>query len=115
MRALANQTIRVNVANANALKQNRDAFVRFMRALSRSIDWAYADDRSIDLYAEIAKVPRELAKRTRDEFYNKESLQLSEVRGLDMTLQQALEFKYIAAPIPVEKVRSELIDIVYKP
>src|SRR4029450_12646596 len=41
VKALANQTIRVNVANANALKQNRNAFVRFTRALSRSIDWAY--------------------------------------------------------------------------
>jgi NitT/TauT family transport system substrate-binding protein len=115
VRAIANQTIRVNVANANALKTKRDAFVRFVRALSRSIDWAYADDRSIDMYAEIAKVPRELAKRTRNEFYDKASLQLAEVRGLDLTLKQALEFKYISAPIPVEKVQSELIDILYKP
>ena len=115
VKALVNQTIRVNVANANALKQKRDAFVRFMRALSRSIDWAYADNRSIDLYAEIAKVPRELAQRTRDEFYAKQSLQLAEVRGLDLTLKQALEFKYIAAPLTVEKVQAELIDILYKP
>jgi NitT/TauT family transport system substrate-binding protein len=115
VKALANQTIHVNVANANALKTKRDAFVRFMRALSRSIDWACTDDRSLDMYAEVAKVPRELAKRTRDEFYDKASLQLAEVRGLDLTLQQALEFKYITSPIPVEKVRSELIDILYKP
>ena len=39
--ALAQQTIRVNVANANALKQKRDAFVRYIKALSRAIDWAY--------------------------------------------------------------------------
>ena len=32
--AIRNQTIRVNVANANALKEKRDAFVRYMRALS---------------------------------------------------------------------------------
>ena len=44
---------------------------------------------------EIAKVPRALAQRTRDEFYPKESLQLAEVKGLDLTLKQALEFKYI--------------------
>jgi NitT/TauT family transport system substrate-binding protein len=115
VKAVAQQTIRVNVANANALKEKRDAFVRFVKALSRSIDWAYADNRSIDMYAEMAKVPRELAQRTRDEFYAKESLQLSEVRGLELTLKQALEFKYITAPLAEEKVRAELIDILYKP
>ena len=40
--ALAQQTIRVNVANANALKEKRDAFVRYIKALSRAIDWAYS-------------------------------------------------------------------------
>jgi NitT/TauT family transport system substrate-binding protein len=90
--AIRNQTIRVNVANAHALKEKRDAFVRYLRALSRAIDWAYSDAGAIDAYAEYAKVPRALAQRTRDEFYPKESLQLAEVKGLDLTLKQAVEF-----------------------
>jgi NitT/TauT family transport system substrate-binding protein len=85
--ALAQQTIRVNVANANALKQKRDAFVRYIKAISRAIDWAYSDPNAIDNYAEIAKVPRTLAQRTRDEFYPKHALQLAEVKGLDVTLR----------------------------
>ena len=110
--AIRNQTIRVNVANANALKQKRDAFVRYMRALSRAIDWAYTGDAAIDAYADYAKVPRALAQRTRDEFYPKESLQLGEVRGLDLTLKQAVEFKYINAPLTAADVRSKLIEIL---
>src|SRR5215468_5808131 len=102
--ALTQQTIRVNVANANALKERRDAFVRFIKALSRAIDWAYSDPEAIDHYAEIAKVPRELAQRTRDEFYPKQSLQLSEVRGLALTLKQALEYKYITSPLSAADV-----------
>ena len=47
--AIANQTIRVNVANANALKEKRDAITRFVKVLARSIDWAYSDDRCRDL------------------------------------------------------------------
>jgi NitT/TauT family transport system substrate-binding protein len=113
--AIRNQTIRVNVANANALKAKRDAFVRYIRALSRAIDWAYSDPRAIDAYAEYAKVPRALAQRTRDEFYPKESLQLTEVKGLDLTLKQALEFKYINAPLSVADVQRGLIDILYAP
>jgi NitT/TauT family transport system substrate-binding protein len=112
--AIRNQTIRVNVANANALKQKRDAFVRYIRAISRAIDWAYQGDAAIDAYAAYAKVPRALAQRTRDEFYPKESLQLAEVKGLDLTLKQAVEFKYIPSPMPVAKVQGELIDILWK-
>jgi NitT/TauT family transport system substrate-binding protein len=112
--ALAEQTIRVNVANANALQQKRDAFVRFVKALSRSIDWAYSDSGAIDNYAEIAKVPRALAQQTRDQFFPKEALQLSEVKGLDVTLKQALEFKYITAPMSVADAQG-LLDILYRP
>jgi NitT/TauT family transport system substrate-binding protein len=113
--AIRDQTIRVNVANANALKARRDAFVRYMRALSRAIDWAYQGDAAIDAYAAYAKVPRALAQRTRDEFYPKASLQLAEVRGLDLTLQQALEFKYINTPLSAAEVQQRLIEILYKP
>ncbi len=112
--ALAEQTIRVNVANANALAQKRDAFVRFIQALSRSIDWAYSDPRAIDNYAEIAKVPRALAQQTRDEFFPKQSLQLGEVKGLDVTLKQALEFKYITSPLTVADAQG-MLDILYQP
>jgi NitT/TauT family transport system substrate-binding protein len=112
--ALAEQTIRVNVANADALKQKRDAFVRFVKALSRSIDWAYSDPGAIDNYAEIARVPRALAQQTRDQFFPKEALQLSEVKGLDVTLKQALEFKYITAPMSVADAQG-LLDILYRP
>jgi NitT/TauT family transport system substrate-binding protein len=112
--ALAQQTIRVNVANANALKERRDAFVRFIRALSRAIDWAYSDPGAIDHYAEIAKVPRALAQQTRDEFFPKEALQLAEVKGLDVTLKQALEFKYITSPMSLAETQG-MLDILYKP
>jgi NitT/TauT family transport system substrate-binding protein len=112
--ALAQQTIRVNVANANALKERRDAFVRFVKALSRSIDWAYSDPKAIDNYADIAKVPRALAQRTRDDFFPKAGLQLSEVKGLDVTLKQALEFKYITSPMTVADAQG-MLDILYKP
>jgi NitT/TauT family transport system substrate-binding protein len=112
--AIADQTIRVNVANADALKRKRDASARFVGVLARSIDWAYSDDRSIDIYAEMAKVPRALAQRTRDEFYPKASLQLAEVKGLDLTLKQALEFKYITTPMTVQDAQG-MLDLLYRP
>jgi NitT/TauT family transport system substrate-binding protein len=98
------QTIRVNVANANALKEKRDAFVRYVKALGRAIDWAYSSPDALSNYATIAKVPVEQAKITRDDFFPKESLQLAEVKSLDVTLQQALDFKYITKPMTKQDV-----------
>ena len=44
-----------------------------------------------------------------------ESLQLTEVKGLDLTLRQALEFKYVTAPLKKEDVEKGLIDILHRP
>jgi NitT/TauT family transport system substrate-binding protein len=97
--AIRGQTVRVNVANANALKQKREAFVKYVRALGRAVEWAYSSPDSLANYAAIAKVPVDQAKMTREEFYPKEALQLAEIKGLDITLQQALDFKYITKPM----------------
>ena len=98
------QTVRVNVANANALKQKRDAFVKYVKALGRAVDWAYSSPDALANYAAIAKVPVDQAKMTREDFYPKEALQLAEIKGLDVTLQQALDFKYITKPMTKEEV-----------
>ena len=102
--AVQAQTIRVNVANANALKTKREAFKGYVKALSRAIDWAYSSPDAIANYAAIAKVPADQAKMTRDDFFPKESLQLTEIKSLDATLQQALQFKYISKPMTTADV-----------
>jgi len=101
---IGGQTVRVNVANANALKQKREAFVKYVRALGRAVDWAYSSPDALSNYAAIAKVPVDQAKMTREDFYPKESLQLAEIKGIDITLQQALDFKYITKPMTKEEV-----------
>jgi len=111
---LAGQTIRVNIAGPAALETKRDAVTRFMRAYARAIDWAYRDPRAVDRFAENMKVPRAVAQRAVDEFYPKEGLQIGELRGLDRTLQDALEFKYIASPKTAHDIAG-LFDIVYRP
>jgi NitT/TauT family transport system substrate-binding protein len=105
------QTIRVNVANSNVLKEKRDAFKKYVRALGRAIDWAYSSPDALPNYAAIAKVPVEQARITRDDFFPKEALQLKEVKSLDVTLQQALDFKYITKPMTAADV-APLFDIL---
>ncbi len=105
------QTIRVNVSSVNALKEKRDAIRKYVAAISRAIDWAYSSPDALANYAEIAKVPVEHAKMTRDDFFPKESLQLTEIKSLDVTLQQALAFKYITTPMTPKDVAG-LFDIL---
>ena len=98
------QTVRVNVANANALKQKPEAFAKYVKALGRAVEWAYSSPDALSNYAAIAKVPVDQAKMTRDDFYPKEALQLAEIKGIEITLQQALDFKYITKPMTKEDV-----------
>jgi NitT/TauT family transport system substrate-binding protein len=109
--AIKAQTVRVNVANANALKQKREAFVNYVKALGRAVDWAYSSPDALSNYAAIARVPVDQAKMTRDDFYPKEALQLAEIKGIDVTLQQALDFKYVTKPMTKEDV-APLFDLL---
>jgi len=111
---LANQTIRVNIANENALKTKRAAIEKFMRVYARAIDWAYENPRAIAIFAENMKLPPDIAKKAVSEFYPKAGLQIGEIKGLDLTLQDALDYKYIPAAKTAQDI-APLFDIVYKP
>jgi len=115
IKGMQDQTIRVNVANLESLKTKREAITKFMKIVAKSIDWAYSGDPEVyKMYGEIAKVPPEVAKRSVEEFYPKSSLQLGEIRGLQKTLDEALQYKRITEK-KTEKDAAGMIDIVYKP
>jgi NitT/TauT family transport system substrate-binding protein len=105
------QTIRTIIANANALKTRRDAIRRFLQAYRETIDYMYSDNpQVITDYAEFAKITPALAKRVRDEFFPKSLMQMSEIKGLDALLVDAVELKYAPKPLTKEQV-AELIQI----
>ncbi|MFL5029463.1 MAG: ABC transporter substrate-binding protein, partial [Xanthobacteraceae bacterium] len=63
------QTIRVIVANAQALEKRRDAIDRFMQAYRETIDYMYSDNPQVlKDYAAFVQVSEPMAKRVRDEF-----------------------------------------------
>jgi NitT/TauT family transport system substrate-binding protein len=111
---LANQTIRVNVANVEALKTKRETIEKFMRVYARAIDWAYQNPRAVEIFAQNMKLTLPIARKAVDEFYPKEGLQIGEIKGLDLTLQDALEYKYISGPKTAQEIAG-LFDILYKP
>lgn len=97
--SLQNQTVRLIVANADALAHRQDALRRFMQAYAETMDWMYADDAALRMYAASAKIPFEVAKRARDEFYPKNNLRPDRLSGIDQAMADALAMKFLPAPL----------------
>ena len=105
------QTIRVNVVNANTLKNRKAVVERFMAAYREAIDYMYsANPQVIKDYAEFVKVPETMAKRVRDEFFPKSLLNPDDIKGLEPLMAEAVTLKFILAPLSKEQV-AELIQI----
>lgn len=93
------QTVRVQIANAEALEKHRDAIARFVQAWRETLDWMYSAPAAIKAYAEWLNIPEERARRARDEFYPKANLSPDHISGLDQAMAQAVEQKLLAAPL----------------
>ena len=103
------QTIRVVVANADALEKKKDAIARFMQAYRETIDYMYGSNpQVIKDYAEFVKVPEPLAKKVRDEFFPKSLVWPDEIKGLDSLMEEAVTLKFIPAPLTKQQ-QAELI------
>jgi NitT/TauT family transport system substrate-binding protein len=105
------QTIRVLVANADALAKRKDVIERFMKAYRESIDYMYSSNPQVIAdYAEFARVPEPMAKRVRDEFFPKGLVNPDQIHGLDSLMSEAVNLKFIPAPLSKEQT-AELIQI----
>jgi NitT/TauT family transport system substrate-binding protein len=105
------QTIRVIVANAQALEQKKAPIARFMDAYREAIDYMYSDTpQVIKDYAEFVKVPEPMAKRVRDDYFPKSLIDPDEIKGLDSLVKGAVALKFIAAPLTAQQL-AELIQI----
>ena len=105
------QTIRVVVANADALTKRKDAIKRFMDAYRETIEYMYSDNpQVIKDYAEFVGVPEATAKKVRDEFFPKSLVWPDEIKGVDSLLAEAVTLKFISEPLKKEQL-AELIQI----
>ncbi|MFL5052579.1 MAG: ABC transporter substrate-binding protein [Xanthobacteraceae bacterium] len=105
------QTIRVVVANADAVEKKKDAIGRFMQAYRETIEYMYGSNpQVIKDYAEFVKVPEPLAKKVRDEFFPKSLIWPDEIKGLDSLMEEAVTLKFIPAPLTKQQ-QAELIQL----
>ena len=103
------QTIRVIIANTDALKNRKDVIRRYMQAYRETIDYMYSTNPQVLTdYAEFARITPEMAKRVREQFFPKSLLQMTEIKGLDQLLKDAVELKYA----PKELTKEQVADLI---
>jgi ABC-type nitrate/sulfonate/bicarbonate transport system substrate-binding protein len=107
MSALAKQTLRFIVANADALEKRPDAFRRYLQGYRKTVDWMFSSDpQAVVAYAEWAGVAESVARRTRDELLLKENVLPDRIAGLDTILADAVTYKLVNTPLTAEQVKT---------
>ena len=108
--SLRTQTVRVDIVNANVLKERKDALLRFVRAYRETLDWMFSSPEAIKIYAEQMNVPVELAAVTRDKFQTREAMRHDRLSDLDAVMANAVQLKFLDKPLRPEQL-ADLIQI----
>jgi NitT/TauT family transport system substrate-binding protein len=105
------QTVRLLITTQQVLQSRQAVIDRYMKAYRETIDWMYSDDpAALKTYADFAGISVATAKRTRDGFFPKASVDPDHLVGLDAIVQDAVALKFTAAPLTKEQL-AELIQI----
>jgi NitT/TauT family transport system substrate-binding protein len=111
-KALQNQTVRVNIANTKWLDAHRDAAVRFWRAYAATIDWMYKNPNlSLANLARYNGITVDEAKAVLP-YYPQKALALYPVSNFDKSINDAVSFKFIPAPLTADQ-QAAIFDIVF--
>src|SRR5215467_64709 len=102
--SLRNQTVRVLIVNADALKTKKDAIQRFVDAYRESVDWMYSDPKAVTMYAEKIKSSEDLIRKSIHDFQPKETLQTDEMKDIDGIQRDAVKLKFIDKPLTKEQL-----------
>jgi ABC-type nitrate/sulfonate/bicarbonate transport system substrate-binding protein len=109
--AFKGQTVRLNIANANFLKEHKDVVDRYMKAYRETVNYLYTDPNALKVYSDWLKISEAKAKRTRDDFFPRASIEPDKIVGLDTIVKDAVSLKYTAT----ELTKAQLDDLIQIP
>ena len=93
--SMRNQTVRVEIVNANVLKERHDVMVRFMRAYRETLDWMYSSPEAVKDYAQTMHMSEDLVELQRKEFNPKEAINPDKLSDIDLVMQDAIAGKFL--------------------
>jgi len=103
------QTVRLLMTTAPVLQSKKDAINRYMKAYRETIDFMYTDA-GLKVYADWLNIPEAKARRTRDDFFPKDSVNPDRITGLDTVVKDAVTLKFTATELTKDQL-AELIQI----
>ena len=109
--AFKGQTVRLNIANANFLKDHKAVVDRYMKAYRETINFMYTDPKALKVYSEWLNITEAKAKRTRDDFFPRFSIEPDKIVGLDTIVKDAVALKFTAN----ELTKAQLDDMIRIP
>src|SRR5690606_40598487 len=98
------QTVRTIIVNADALKNKKDAIMRFVKAYRESVDWMYSDPKAISMYAKKIKADEGMLKQSIAEFHPKTTMQTDKMADLDEAVKDAVKLKFLEKPLTKEQL-----------
>lgn len=103
--SLRGQTVRAIIVNADALKNKKDAIMRFVKAYRESADWMYSDPNALSMYAKKIKMDDEaLLKESLEQFHPKSAMQSDQMADLDGAVADAVKLKFLDKPLTKEQL-----------
>ncbi|HKC32209.1 MAG TPA: ABC transporter substrate-binding protein [Xanthobacteraceae bacterium] len=105
------QTVRVIIANADALKAKRDLFARYLAGYRETLDWIFSTPEGFRAYAAFSSLSEPLARRALSEFLPRRALEPDRITGLDEAMADAVTFKFLSAPL----TREQIADLIQLP
>jgi NitT/TauT family transport system substrate-binding protein len=109
--AFKGQTVRLNIANADYLKTHKDVVARYMKAYRETVNYLYTDPNALKVYSDWLKITEAKAKRTRDDFFPRPSVEPDTIVGLDTIVKDAVALKFTAS----ELTKAQLDDLIQIP
>jgi len=109
--AFKGQTVRLNIANANFLKDRKAVVDRYMKAYRETVNFMYTDPKALKIYSEWLNISEAKAKRTRDDFFPRSAIEPDKITGLDTIVKDAVALKFTAN----ELTKAQLDDLIQIP
>jgi NitT/TauT family transport system substrate-binding protein len=75
------------------------------------VDYLYTDPNALKVYADWIKITEAKARRTRDDFFPRQSIEPDRIVGLDTIVKDAVALKFTAA----ELTKAQLDDLIQIP
>jgi NitT/TauT family transport system substrate-binding protein len=112
--AARRQTIRVQIVNTQILAQKKELVGRYLKAYNETVDWMYSSPDAVPRYIAFSGLSESSVRHMLADFIPKESLQTASIMGIEESNKDAVQFKFLAAPLSDSQLK-ELVQIPVGP